>query len=76
MDVDADISLSAAERLSGMQPHPDADARAARPVVMQEGALGRDRSSDGIPGAREHDEERVPLRIHLPSSRFCEGRTQ
>jgi len=47
VDIDPDIPLLGTERLACMQPHPDANARAVGPVVVQDGALGRDRCGDG-----------------------------
>jgi hypothetical protein len=59
MDVESDITLTAAPRLSGM--HANADMH--RPIGERMlGCLGR---RDGIAGTTEGKEEGVPLRVDL-----------
>ena len=63
MDVDADVSLLGDDRLAGV----DADPHAHGPVRQR--VLGVSSRGDRIGGARERNEERVPLSVHLDSLR-------
>src|SRR5579862_5474164 len=59
--VEADVALSARYRLTGVQAHPHLDWAAGQST------LGPGGSRDGLGGARERHEERVPLRVDLDS---------
>ena len=62
-DVETHVSLLVNRRFAGVQPHPYADCLSGRPLCGRECALRVDRSCDGVPGAREGEEERVSLRV-------------
>ena len=62
VDVDPDVALVGHDRLARVEPHPHADRPAAERSLPVGG--GRDR----VGGARERDEERVPLRVHLDTA--------
>ena len=47
-------------RLAGVDPHAHPGLRLIAPVVLGQGALGRDSAVDRLPGAAEHGEERIP----------------
>ncbi len=50
------------DRLPRVDAHPDADG------PVRKASLGRARRGHGIGGARERDEERVALRVHLDAA--------
>jgi hypothetical protein len=62
MDVDPDVALFAHHGLAGVQAHPDFD----RPGAECRLPVGR--GGKRIGGARERDEERVALRVHLDAA--------
>ena len=62
VDVDPDVALLGYDRLARVEPHAHADRPAAERSLPVGG--GRDR----VGGARERDEERVPLRVHLDAA--------
>ena len=64
-DVDPEVAVLADLRLAGVQSHPHADLRAARPLVRAERALGFDRGVGRVLRAREREEEGVALRVDL-----------
>ena len=70
VDVDADVALLGYDRLAGVEPHAHADRPAAERRLPVGG--GRDR----LGGARERDEERVALRVHLDAAVPCESLPQ
>ena len=72
-DVQPDVALVADGRLAGVQPHPHADLRVLGPRVVAQRALGRDGRLDGGAGAREREEERVALRVHLRAALLAEA---
>ncbi len=71
-DVETEVALAADGRLAGVQPHPDEDGAALRPVVSGVGALHLHRGLDRVAGAREGEEERVPLRVDLDAAALGE----
>ena len=62
MDVDPDVALVGDDRLARVEPHADAD----RPVVERRLAVGG--GGERVRCARERDEERVALRVHLDAA--------
>ena len=66
VDVDPHVALVAHDRLARVESHADAD----RPVEKRRLPVGR--SGDRVGGARERDEERIPLRVHLDAAMPCE----
>ena len=62
VDVDPDVALLGYDRLARVEPHAHADRPAAERCLPIGG--GRDR----VGGARERDEERVALRVHLDAA--------
>ena len=62
VDVDPDVALLGHDRLARVEPHAHADRPAAERRLPVGG--GRDR----VGGARERDEERVALRVHLDAA--------
>ena len=68
MHADPDVSIFADEGLAGMQAHPDTHRDAVGPGVVREGALGDNGRAERSVRAREGEEERVALRIDLPSA--------
>lgn len=64
-DVEAHVSLLVNRRLSRVQADPHANRDTSRPLRGSMCALGVHCSSESVPGAREDEEERVSLRVHL-----------
>ena len=62
VDVDPDVALVGHDRLARVEPHADAD----RPVAERRLPVGG--GGDRVGGARERDEERVALRVHLDAA--------
>jgi hypothetical protein len=58
-DVDTDVAVVGQRGLAGVNANPDPERR------LREGELRLVSGCDGVCDAREGDEERVPLRIHL-----------
>ena len=63
--VDADVVVPAPDSFPGVEAHPNRRDGPRRPVVGGQGALGGDRGIDRSPRGGEHDEEGVPMGIHL-----------
>jgi hypothetical protein len=72
VDVEADIVVAASDALAGVEAHPDLHRLATRPGRGREGALRRDRGSDGRRSVAEDDEERVALGRSLDPAGRCE----
>jgi hypothetical protein len=68
VDVEPEIPALRRCRLAGMDPHPHAHGRRARPSLRGERSLGSDRSLDGVAGARERDEELVAAAVDLATA--------
>ena len=62
VDVDPEVALLGYDRLARVEPHADAD----RSVAERRLAVGG--GGDRVGGARERDEERVALRVHLDAA--------
>ena len=62
VDVHPDVALVGHDRLARVEPHPDAD----RPVAERRLPVGG--GGERVGGAREGDEERVALRVHLDAA--------
>jgi hypothetical protein len=60
--VDPDVALVGDDRLAGVEPHADADRSVSQRRLR--GGGGRDR----VGCARERDEERVSLGVHLDAA--------
>jgi hypothetical protein len=76
MDAHADVPLPAHERLARVESHADANGSTIRPPLRGECALAGHGGGDGVPCARESDEERVALRVDLVVLELRECRTQ
>ena len=65
VDVEPDVVVATASTVAGMHPDADLDDGALRPGRGGEGALDRDRCTDGAGGCREDHEERIALGADL-----------
>ena len=71
-DVQPDVALFADRRLARVQAHAHANLRPAGPGVVAQRALRRDRGLGRVACAREREEERVTLRVHLGAAALAE----
>src|SRR5262249_60508730 len=62
--------------LACVEPHPHTNVDTVRPGVCGERALGLDGRACGVSGSAKRDEERVALRVDLPSAVSLEGDAQ
>src|SRR5437764_1031356 len=68
VDTYADVALIGNVRLTGMQPHPDANLHSVVPWVRGERPLRRDGGRDCLSGPRERDEEAVTLCVDFDAA--------
>ena len=69
-----DPSLVVDEMLQGyVKAHPDLHLDPLRPFAIREGFLDLDDSADRIGGARERDEEGIPLGVDFLTTPLGEG---
>ena len=70
------VAVGGRARLTGVEPHPDADRSVGRPRVGGQAALRGDAGCGRGTGVREDDEERVTLRLDLDAPGLREGRPE
>ncbi len=73
MDVHADITRVRAEWLPSVETHADAYRSTFRPGMSHYGSLRRGSRHHRVPGARESEEEGIPLGVYLLAAPFLNG---
>jgi hypothetical protein len=63
--IDPDVVAAADGTLTGVQPHPNPERRAVRPVFLGQASLRGHRGADPLPWGAEHREEGVALGSNL-----------
>ncbi len=76
MHVETDVAVRVADRLAGMDPHPNLDRCPVWPGVLYQCLLGRYRCRHCITGPRERHQEGIPLGVDLQPIAFRECRAE